>query len=296
MEYRQLGKTDLQISRIAMGCMSLKPGHPENEMLLKTALDSGINFFDTADLYDKGANEVLLGNAFAGCRSKVILATKVGNQWKEDGSGWDWNPRKAYILKAVEESLRRLRTDYIDLYQLHGGTLEDPTDETIDAFGTLVRQGKIRYYGISSMRPSVIRKWVSASSLSSVMIPYSLLDRRPEETVFPLLQEHNIGVLTRGSLAQGLLIDKPAKPYLNYTTEQVAQLQKAIKRSAPSNEEATQMALQFVLQHASVTATVAGIRTLTQLKAALSTGSITVSEALQELGSLLPVNQYEAHR
>jgi aryl-alcohol dehydrogenase-like predicted oxidoreductase len=87
---------------------------------------------------------------------KVIIATKVGNQWRADGSGWDWNPNKDYIISAVEQSLKRLQTDYIDLYQLHGGTMEDPIDETIEAFEQLQKQGKIRYYGISSIRPTVI--------------------------------------------------------------------------------------------------------------------------------------------
>ena len=102
--------------------------------IIHHAIELGINYFDTADLYNQGLNETLAGKALQSKRKEIVLATKVGNQWRADGSGWDWNPHKEYIITAVEESLRRLRTDYIDLYQLHGGTMEDPIDEVIEAF------------------------------------------------------------------------------------------------------------------------------------------------------------------
>src|SRR3954468_12546539 len=210
MLYQQLGKSDLKVSRIAFGCMSLKPGQTDAQKIIHRAIDLGINYFDTADLYDKGENEILLGKAVKEKRNELVIATKVGNQWRTDGSGWDWNPRKEYILKAVEESLRRLQTDHIDLYQLHGGTIDDPIEETIEAFELLVSQGKIRWYGLSSIRPNVIRKWIAESSIVSNMMQYSLLDRRPEE-IMPLLNDHNIPVLARGGLAQGLLVNKPSK-------------------------------------------------------------------------------------
>ena len=221
MEYKKLGKSDLNISCIGFGCMSLKDNQAENEKILHKALEYGVNYFDTADLYDKGMNEISVGKALKGKREQAVIATKVGNQWRADGSGWDWNPRKEYILTAVEESLRRLQTDYLDLYQLHGGTIDDPIDETIEAFELLQKQGKIRYYGISSIRPNVINEYVRRSNIVSVMMQYSLLDRRPEETCLPLLQRHNIGVLARGSVASGLLVNKPAKRYLNYNDNEV---------------------------------------------------------------------------
>ena len=186
--------------------MSLKPNEPENETL-HHAIDSGITYFDTADLYDKGANEELIGRALKQKRNQIILATNVVNQWRSDGSGWDWNPRKDYILKAVEGSLKRLQTDRIDLCQLHGGTIDDPIDETIEAFEQLIKEGKVRYYGISSIRPNVIRYWTEHSNIVSVMMQYSLLDRRPEEECLSLLKEKNIGVLVRGSVAQGFLVN-----------------------------------------------------------------------------------------
>src|ERR1700739_2358102 len=126
MQYRELGKSSIKISRIGFGCMSLQPGQADIPLLIDKAIDAGINHFDTADLYDKGLNEEMVGKALKQKRKQVILATKAGNEWRKDGTGWDWNPSKAYIIKAAEQSLLRLQTDYIDLFQLHGGTIEDP--------------------------------------------------------------------------------------------------------------------------------------------------------------------------
>ena len=200
------------------------------ERLLQKAMDLGINFFDTADLYNQGENERVVGRALGAMRQEVFIATKVGNQLRPDGSGWDWNPRKEYILKAVDESLKRLQTDYIDLYQLHGGTLDDPIDETIEAFERLKDLGKIRAYGISSIRPNVIREYVARSQMVSVMMQYSLLDRRPEESCLSLLNDHNIGVLVRGAVAKGMLIDKPAQEYLGYSEQEISKSKRSSKR------------------------------------------------------------------
>src|SRR5690606_34631598 len=161
-------------------------------------------------------NEDLLGQALSAVRDSVILATKVGNQWRSDGSTWDWKASKPYIIKTVEASLSRLNTSYIDLYQLHGGTIDDPIDEIIEAFEQLVKEGKIRYYGLSSIRPNVIREYAKKSNIVSVMMQFNLLDRRPE-IVFPLLAAKNIAVISRGALTQGLLMDKPIADYLQLT-------------------------------------------------------------------------------
>lgn len=282
MNYKQLGSSGLQVSTIGFGCMSLQDDH---ETILHKAIDLGINFFDTADLYQKGLNEQWVGKALKEKRKDLIIATKVGNQWRPDGSGWDWNPNKDYILKCVDNSLQRLQTDYIDLYQLHGGTIDDPIDDTIAAFEQLKQEGKIRYYGISSIRPNVIGEYVKRSNIVSVMMQYSLLDRRPEETCLELLKENNIGVLARGSVAQGLLVNKPAKPYLNYSADQV---QKAALHSA-------QKAIQFVLKHPAITSAITGIRTMQQLEEAVTVQELTDTE-WQQLQSILPPNLYEQHR
>jgi aryl-alcohol dehydrogenase-like predicted oxidoreductase len=298
MNYKQLGKSDLRVSEIGFGCMSLGTEHEANAKLLRKALDKGINYFDTADLYDKGENEITVGKALSGNRDRVIIATKVGNRWRPDGSGWDWNPTKAYILQAVEASLNRLRTDYIDLYQLHGGTIEDPIDETIEAFEQLKQEGKIRYYGISSIRPNVIREYVIRSNMVSVMLQYSLLDRRPEEEVLDLLHLYKIGVLARGSLAQGLLAGKPAKPYLGYTLEEVQQAAEAVQLVAGSKRKPAEVAVRYTLHHPAVSAAVLGIRTEQQLEEALlvSKAAPLSEEEVKNLQATLPVNKYEAHR
>lgn len=294
MQYQQLGNSSLNISRIGFGCMSLKPDQQDIPWLINEAIDKGINYFDTADLYDKGLNEIVLGKVLKEKRAQVIIATKGGNKWKADGSGWDWNPSKEYIIKASEESLQRLQTDHIDLYQLHGGTMDDPIDETIEAFELLKQQGKIRYYGISSIRPNVIREYIKRSNIISVMMQYSLLDRRPEESCLQLLQQNNIGVLARGSVAGGLLAGKPVKAYLNYTEEQVVLAGKAI---ASSNDSAA-TAIRFVLQHPSITAAVVGIRTEQQLKEAIDAINKEPFglEMLHKLQLAVPINYYEQHR
>ena len=293
MKYNRLGTSELKVSEVSFGCMSLGRDHTRNEAILRQAADSGINFFDTADLYDKGFNEESLGKALKPVRNQVLVATKVGNQWREDGSGWDWNPTKDYILKAVEDSLRRLQTDRIDLYQLHGGTIEDPIEEIIEAFELLKEQGKIREYGISSIRPNVIRKWAEQSNMVSVMMQYSLLDRRPEEAFLDLLHEHNISVITRGSLAKGLLIDKPVKEYLGYSPSEVEELQQKVnKHGKPISSS-----LRYVLQHPAVASAVVGIRTREQLDEVISSLKEVVSEEeLAELASIQEPKVYEMHR
>lgn len=298
MKLHQLGRSDLRVSAVGFGCMSLGDDHRANARLVHQALDAGINLFDTADLYDKGENEVSVGKALRGRRLQAVLATKVGNQWRPDGSGWDWNPTKDYILQAVENSLRRLQTDYLDLYQLHGGTIDDPIDETIEAFELLKQQGKIRAYGISSIRPNVIREYVRRSNIASVMLQYSLLDRRPEESALALLHEHNIGVLARGSYAQGLLAGKPAKPYLNYPAEDVARAAEAVHTASQPPRPLAETAVQFTLAQPAVTSAVLGIRTEEQLHAAIDAGQASplVEAELAHLRGSVAANRYEQHR
>ena len=289
MEYRKLGNSDLSVSKLGFGCMSLKPGASDAEAILHEAVDLGINFFDTADLYDKGWNEELLGKALRTHRSQILIASKVGNQWREDGSGWDWNPRKSYILEAVEKSLRRLQADHIDLYQLHGGTIDDPIDEAIEAFELLKQQGKIRAYGISSIRPNVIHEWLKRSSLQSVMMQYSILDRRPEENCLQMIREKGLSVIARGSLAQGILINKPSKLYQGYSIEDVNAI---VAHLRSTDIDPTTLALQYVWQDSVVSTAVVGIRTSEQLKKAYD------AAMAEKINVRLPFkpNVYQEHR
>lgn len=272
MEYNILGKTGFSVSRVSFGCMSLQSKAADNDLLIRQAIDSGINLFDTADLYEHGENERLLGAALKGMRQQVHISTKVGNRWKPDGSGWDWCPQKDHILEAVNKSLERLQTDYIDLYLLHGGTLEDPFDEVMEAFERLKTSGKIRQYGISSIRPNVLRHCVANYDIAAVMTQYSYLDRRPEEETLPLLQKGNIGVMARGTIAGGLLIDKPAKPYLGMQEEEVKAVADDFKANIPDETTAVEAAIGYVLAHPAVSTAVAGIRTNGQLREAVGSG------------------------
>jgi aryl-alcohol dehydrogenase-like predicted oxidoreductase len=298
MTYYTLGKSSLRISAIAFGCMSLPEDLKASTKLLHHAIDLGINFFDTADLYQQGLNEEMVGKALKEKRRDLILATKVGNQLRPDGIGWDWNASKAYILSAIDKSLNRLQTDYIDLYQLHGGTIEDPIDETIEAFELLQQQGKIRYYGISSIRPNVIREYVKRSRIVSVMMQYGLLDRRPEEECLPLLKQNNIGVLARGTLAKGLLAGKPAASFLNHTTAGVKGITDIIKNNFSVDRTIAQTAMQFALQHPAITSAIVGIRTMDQLQeAAGTTGTPALSpEELILLRSIAGMSYYDSHQ
>lgn len=300
MEYTLLGNADLNISRISFGGMSLKSVQDKEAVsLLQEAFGSGINFFDTADLYEHGHNELIVGAAFREIRNKVIIATKVGNQWRADGSGWDWNPRKDYILKCADESLKRLQTDYIDLYQLHGGMITDSRDEVIEAFEQLKQEGKIRHYGISSIRPNVIRAYIREQrNIQSVMLQYSIADRRPEEEVLHLLKENNIGVLVRGALAQGLLCGKPAKEYLDHRSERIREAAEAISSISGPHRSAAQTAIRYVLHHPAITSSVIGIRDHMQLKDAaelFNTPALTEKEYAFLQESIEP-KTYSDHR
>jgi aryl-alcohol dehydrogenase-like predicted oxidoreductase len=299
MKYQALGNSNIEVSEVAFGCMSLRADSPENENIIHRALEYGVNFFDTADLYEFGRNEELLAKALHGKRKEVIIATKVGNAWTAAKDGWSWNPSKDYLLKAVEDSLRRLKTDYIDLYQLHGGTIEDPIDETIEAFELLKEQGKIRAYGISSIRPNVIREYIKRSNIVSVMMQYSLLDRRPEETMLDLLSENNISVIVRGALAKGLLVDKPADAYLGMKKDDVARAQAALADLAATKKIAkAQLATRYILHDKAVATAAIGFRTLNQVNN-LMTGfdkSFISAENHQLLAETEGAKQYTAHR
>jgi aryl-alcohol dehydrogenase-like predicted oxidoreductase len=272
MQYRQLGPSSLAVSAIGFGCMSLGQDEAENTRIVHRAIELGINLFDTADIYEKGLNEEKIGRILKGRRDQVFIASKAGNRWRPDGSGLDWDASKEHILRAVEGSLKRLGTDRIDLYQLHGGTMEDRIDETIEAFERLQKQGKIRFYGISSIRPAVIGEYVRRSRIVSVMMQYSLLDRRPEQSCLELLRSSGIGMLARGSLAKGLLAGKEATGFLDYSVEEVRSAAIAISRISGMHRSPAQTAVQFVLQNPAVSSAVVGFRTMEQLANLMDNG------------------------
>lgn len=297
MEYAQLGRSGLSISRVAMGCMSLPLDEAANS-IIHHALSLGINYFDTADIYNDGINEEIVGKALRGRRHEAIIASKVGNVRKKDG-GLDWNPSRQHILRSIDESLRRLSTEYIDVYQLHGGTINDNIDEVIETFELLIQQGKIRHYGISSIRPNVVREYVSKSQIVSVMMQYSLLDRRPEEECLDLLQTNNIGILARGSVAQGLLVGKPSRPYLDLSAEEVRHAAEAVELLTNPSRTNTAIALGYVLQKEGITSAVVGMRTTEHVDeavvAAVSAPNLSAGE-LESLAGAVRALRYKEHR
>lgn len=305
MRKRQLGNSDLIVSEVGLGCMSLGTDEVHALSIIDEAIDSGINYLDTADLYDFGVNEELVGKAIKHRRSEIVLATKVGNRFEEGEEGWHWDSSKAYIKEAVKKSLQRLQTDYIDLYQLHGGTIDDNIDETISAFEELKQEGSIRYYGISSIRPNVIKEFAKKSSIVSVMMQYSLLDRRPEE-LFPLLEEHRISVIARGPLAKGLLTQKPlsdfneklkSNGYLSYSFEELTHLRGNIDQTF-LNKPLTQLALHYCLHEEVVAAVIPGAsKTLQLIENCQAVNSEPLSkESYATLQSLSKQEVYEQHR
>ncbi|WP_439490775.1 aldo/keto reductase [Algoriphagus sp.] len=296
MEKRKLPSLAFEVSPIALGCMSLQGSLKEDKKIIDAAVAGGISFLDTADLYQKGINEKIVGAAIRDKRTDVILATKVGNQLREDGSGWDWNPRKSYILKAVEESLKRLQTDYIDIYQLHGGTLEDPWEETLEAFEILKSQGKIRAFGISSIRPNVIRKVMGMSTPATIMMQYSPLDRRPEETVFPMITESDTRVLVRGAFAKGLLINKPEEPFLDYSAAEVKEIRELIADSGLLPEA---FLIRFGLMQRAVGSLVIGASSVAQVEKLITAyrqQEMISDELLRGVSMKIPLNRYTQHR
>ncbi|TWE06268.1 aryl-alcohol dehydrogenase-like predicted oxidoreductase [Neobacillus bataviensis] len=288
MKKRKLGHSDLYVTELGLGCMSIGTEEKAARKIVEAALEEGINYFDTADLYDFGKNERIVGQALKPVREQVILATKVGNRPNPDKTGWTWDPSKAYIKEEVKNSLKRLGTDYIDLYQLHGGTIEDPIEETIEAFEELKAEGFIRCYGISSIRPNVIREYIKKSSIVSVMMQYSILDRRPEEEALPLLHEHGISVVTRGPLAKGLLSDRllskaTEKGYLDYSYEDLSEILPGLKEKVASARSFTEVALQYNLATPAVASVVVGASSPEQIRsnaAAIRSNPLTKEEVL----------------
>lgn len=299
MKKREIGHSGLLISEIGLGCMSLPPEKSEAKKIIDVAIGHGITYFDTADFYDKGENEIVVGHSLKENRKNIILATKVGNKWNEDGTSWSWDSSKPYIVNQVKNSLSRLQTDYIDLYQLHGGTIGDNLEEAIDAFDSLKKEGLIRTYGISSIRPNVVNRFLKNSQASSIMMQYSMLDRRPEE-MFDLISKNNSSVVTRGSLAKGLLTYEGLKRAIEvdgYGSYSKAELIELLTDLQHKTDNLHALAIAYVLQNKEVAGIVAGASSSQQIEKTIKayhhiSNDVQIEQALP----FLKHDVYQNHR
>jgi aryl-alcohol dehydrogenase-like predicted oxidoreductase len=306
MRYRVLGRTGMRVSAYCLGTMMFgadgNPDHGECVRITHAALDSGINFVDTADIYSDGESEVIVGQALAGRRDEVIVATKahfpMGAGVNRSGNSRRW------LHRAVDESLRRLRTDWIDLYQLHRPDPDTDLAETLGALTDLVRAGKIRAFGCSTFPAEQI---VAAQELAagrgllpvhSEQPPYSLLARGIEAAVLPVCQRYGMGVLVWSPLASGFLSgrvhrDRPVtetmyRPRVQPGRFDLSRPENRIKLDAAErfSEVAAdvgcslpELAVAFTLAHPGVTSTIIGPRTEGQLRATLAGSGLTLADA-----------------
>ena len=210
LPHRTLGRDRLSVSALGLGCMGMSDfyaGRDDDESVatVQRALDLGIDFLDTADMYGPFTNERLVGRAIKGRRDDVILATKFGNERGEDGSNLGVNGRPDYVRRACDASLQRLGTDRIDLYYQHRVDFTVPIEETVGAMGDLVRAGKVRYLGLSEASPATIRRAVREHRIAALQTEYSLWTRDPEDEVLPTCRELGIGFVAYSPLGRGFL-------------------------------------------------------------------------------------------
>ena len=215
MEYRSLGRTGVPVSVVCVGCMNFGRPTPEDESIkmIHHAIDEGVNFFDTANVYSRGISETITGKALKGKRDKVVLATKVHGRMDDDDVLAYGNNRR-HIIEQCEASLKRLGTDYIDLYQIHRPQSDMPIDETLRALDDLIRSGKVRYIGTSSfaawqvMESLWAAKELGLNRFVSEQPPYHLLDRSIERELIPMAQTYGLAILPWSPLARGFLSGK----------------------------------------------------------------------------------------
>ncbi|MCU7556791.1 aldo/keto reductase [Macrococcus capreoli] len=202
-------KSGIKFSELGFGAMNLPNDAIDSQYILDQAVDLGITYIDTADLYQKGQNEKNIGHFIKQSkkRDQITLASKVGNRFNMVNDDVQWDPSKAHIKQSIHESLKRLETDYLDLYMLHGGTIEDQMDETIETFENLKKEGLIRAYGISSIRPNVIDYYLKHSQIDTIMMQFNFIDNRPTDLI-DAIQSENVKILARGPLMKGLLTDQ----------------------------------------------------------------------------------------
>ncbi|MFE4228713.1 aldo/keto reductase [Arthrobacter sp. NPDC056886] len=301
MEYRPLGRTGVQVSPLCLGAMMFGPwgnnDTADSIRIIHRALDAGINFIDTADVYSGGASEEIVGQALDGRRDGVFLATKFFMPMSEDPNQHGGSRR--WIMQAVEHSLRRLNTDYIDLYQVHRPSPDTDVEETLGALSDLVRQGKVRYIGSSSYSGSQIveAQWASRERNLERFVteqpPYSLLVRGIEEDILPTVQRHGMGTLTYSPLSGGWLSGRwrkdsastptsPARPNARFDMSSPANQRKLdiVEELAQLAEQngltLIELAIAFAIHHPGVTAAIVGPRTMEQLESYLPAADITL--------------------
>lgn len=316
MRYRRLGKTGVRVSELCLGAMMFgawgNPDHDESARIIQAALDAGVNFIDTADVYSAGESEVIVGKAIAGRRDDIVLATKFFNPMGEGinqrGSSRRW------IIQECENSLRRLGTDYIDLYQVHRPDPLTDVDETLGALTDLVRQGKVRYLGSSTFQPSQIveAQWTAEKRGRERFVceqpPYSMLVRGVESEVLTVCQSYGIGVIPWSPLAGGWLSGRWRKDTASSATStRSARLPGRYDLSLPSNQHKLEaadalaqvadkaglslihLALAFVLRHPAVTAAIIGPRTMEHLESQLGAVDVELSDdVLDQIDEICP--------
>jgi aryl-alcohol dehydrogenase-like predicted oxidoreductase len=301
MHYRTLGRTGIKVSPYCLGAMMFGgPGNPDHDdciRIIHKALDSGINFIDTADRYSHGESEEIVGKALKGKRDNIVLATKVHGPMGEDPNQ-QGNSRR-WIMRAVEASLRRLQTDHIDLYQIHRPSPETDIEETLSALTDLMRAGKVRAIGSSTFPASEIvqAQWVAErrglARFRTEQPPYSILNRSTEREVLPLCQTYGMGALVWSPLAKGMLTGRyrkgqPLPDSLRAKTfpEQMTDDRNldAVERLIPIAEAAglslTHMAMAFVMAHPGVTSAILGPRTMQQLDDLLAGADVVLSDEI----------------
>jgi aryl-alcohol dehydrogenase-like predicted oxidoreductase len=307
MEYRTLGRTGVRVSPLCLGAMMFgawgNPDHDDSVKIIHRALDAGINFIDTADIYSRGESEEIVGKALAnGRRDNVILATKVHNPMGDDPNQ-QGNSRR-WIIREVEASLKRLQTDWIDLYQIHRPSPDTDIEETLGALDDLVRQGKVRYVGSSTFpAPQIVEaQWVAhernLTRFVSEQPPYSLLVRGVEADVLPTCQRYGMGVIPWSPLAGGWLSGRWRKGTDTPTSTRANRLPARYDLSLPGNQRKLEaadalaelaeeagislihLALAFVINHPAVTSAIIGPRTMEQLESQVGATEIVLEKAL----------------
>jgi aryl-alcohol dehydrogenase-like predicted oxidoreductase len=316
MELRTLGHTGVKVSPLCLGAMMFgawgERDHDESIRIIHSALDAGVNFVDTADVYSGGESEVIVGKALAGGRrDNVVLATKVHGSMGEDPN--EFGNSRRWIVREVENSLRRLGTDWIDLYQIHRPENDTDIDETLGALTDLVRQGKVRYIGSSTFPASQIveAQWTAERRGRERFVteqpPYSILARGVEADVLPTCLRHRIGVLPWSPLAGGWLSGRWRKGADDLTSRRAAMVPRRYDLSIPANqrkldaaealaelaEEAgltlIDVALAFVLRHPAVTAAIIGPRTMEHLESQLGAADVELSDdVLDRIDEIVP--------